>query len=87
MTPISPVKSMESAILLPEPVQAEAVTIAHQLGISLNDLYTDAIVTYLHKYNRQAILTQLNQVYPVQSSVLDPAVAALQYVSLPWDDW
>ena len=47
---------MKPAILLPEAIQTEAVTLAQQLGISLNDLYTDAIATYLRKHNRQTIL-------------------------------
>lgn len=78
---------MKPAILLPEAIQTEAVTLAQQLGISLNDLYTDAIATYLRKHNRQTIPDQLNQVYPEQSSKLDPAIAVLQYASLPHEDW
>ena len=78
---------MEPAILLPEAVQTEAIMLAQQLGISLNDLYTDAIASYLRKHNRQVILDQLNQVYPAQPSELDPAIAKLQYASLPHEDW
>ena len=78
---------MEPATLLPEAIQIEAMTLAQQLGISLTDLYSDAIATYLRKHNRQTILEQLNQVYPEQSSALDPAIAALQYASLPHEDW
>ena len=68
---------MEPATLLPEAIQIEAMTLAQQLGISLTDLYSDAIATYLRKHNRQTILEQLNQVYPEQSSALDPAIVAL----------
>ena len=78
---------MEPATLLSEAIQIEAMTLAQQLGISLTDLYSDAIATYLRKHNRQTILEQLNQVYPEQSSALDPAIAALQYASLPHEDW
>ena len=78
---------MEPATLLPEAIQIEAMTLAQQLGISLTDLYSDAIATYLRKHNRQTILEQLNQVYPEQSSALDPAIVALQYASLPHEDW
>jgi hypothetical protein len=67
----------DPAILLPEPVKAEAITLAQQLGISLSDLYTDAIASYLRKHNRQSIFTQLNQVYPEQPSELDPLMAEL----------
>ncbi len=35
----------------------------------------------------QSLLTQLNQVYAQESSALDPAIAALQYASLPREDW
>ena len=68
---------MEPATLLPEAIQIEAMTLAQQLGISLTDFYSDAIATYLRKHNRQTILEQLNQVYPEQSSALDPAIVAL----------
>ena len=68
---------MEPATLLREAIQIEAMTLAQQLGISLTDLYSDAIATYLRKHNRQTILEQLNQVYPEQSSALDPAIVAL----------
>lgn len=37
--------------------------------------------------DRQAILTELNEVYAAQDSALDPVVAALQYASLPYEDW
>ncbi len=78
---------MEPAILLPEAVQTEAIVLAQQLCISLNDFYTDAIALYLRKHNRQAILDQLNQVYPAQPSELDPTIAALQYASLLHEEW
>ncbi len=78
---------MEPAILLPEAIQIEAVVLAQQLGISVNDLCTDAIIIYLRKHNRQAILDQLNKVYPAQPSALDPTIAKLQYASLPHEDW
>jgi hypothetical protein len=81
------VNPMEPTSLLPETIQTEAVTLAQQLGISLSDLYTDAIATHLRKHNRQSILDQLNQVYPEQSSELDPAIAALQYASISDEDW
>jgi hypothetical protein len=78
---------MESTILLPEPIQAQALTLAQQLGISVNDLCTEAIVAYLHKHDRRVMLTQLNEVYSAEDVALDPAIAAIQYASLPREDW
>jgi metal-responsive CopG/Arc/MetJ family transcriptional regulator len=78
---------MKTAISLPDSVFAEAEAVAQQLGVSRSELYTAALKTYLQKYNRDQMLTQLNQVYAEESSDLDPVVANLQFLSLPHEDW
>jgi metal-responsive CopG/Arc/MetJ family transcriptional regulator len=78
---------MKTAISLPDTVFAEAEAVAQQLGVSRSELYTAALKTYLQKYNRDQMLTQLNQVYAEESSDLDPVVANLQFLSLPHEDW
>lgn len=42
---------------------------------------------YLQKYNRERIETQLNEVYSQESSQLDSALAKMQFLSLPSDNW
>jgi len=78
---------MKTAISLPDPVFEEAEALAEQLGLSRSELYTKALKAYLKKYNRNQILHQLNQVYPKESSELDPVMARMQFTSLDREDW
>lgn len=78
---------MKTAISLPDPVFEEAEALARQLGLSRSELYTKALKAYLRKYNRNQILNKLNQVYSEESSELDPALAKMQFMSLPREDW
>jgi metal-responsive CopG/Arc/MetJ family transcriptional regulator len=78
---------MKTAISLPDSVFEEAEALAQQLGMSRSELYTKALQVYLARYNRDQILLKLNQVYSRESSELDPAMARMQFMSLPREDW
>lgn len=78
---------MKTAISLPDSVFEQAESLAQQLGLSRSELYTKALQTYLNKYNREQILLKLNQIYGEQRAELDPAVATMQFMSLPLEDW
>ena len=78
---------MKTAISLPDPVFEQAETLAQRLGLSRSELYTKALQAYLKRYNRDQILLKLNQVYAGESSDLDPAMAKMQFMSLPREDW
>ena len=78
---------MKTAISLPDSVFAEAEALAKQLGLSRSELYATALQAYLSKYNRQQILSKLNNVYSEESSDLDPMIAAMQFMSLPHEEW
>lgn len=78
---------MKTAISLPDSVFEQAEALAQQLGMSRSELYTKALQAYLKKYNREQILFKLNQVYATESSKLDPAMARMQLMSLPREDW
>lgn len=78
---------MKTAISLPDPIFEEAEVLAQQLGISRSELYTEALKAYLRRYNRERILSQLNEVYSQQSSDLDTVMATMQFISLPQEDW
>jgi len=78
---------MKTAISLPDSVFEQAESLAKRLGLSRSELYAKAIQAYLQKYNREQILEQLNQVYSEDSSQLDPAVAKMQFMSLPAENW
>ena len=78
---------MKTAISLPDSVFEEAEALAQRLGLSRSELYTKALQAYLRKYNRNQILNKLNQVYSQESSELDPALARMQFMSLPRENW
>lgn len=78
---------MKTAISLPDSVFDEAEALAHHLGLSRSELYTKALQVFLKKYNRNQILSKLNQVYSQESSGLDPMMAKMQFMSLPHEDW
>lgn len=78
---------MKTAISLPDSIFEEAENLAQQLGISRSELYTEALKTYLRRYNREQILSKLNEVYCQQPSNLDPVMATMQYMSLSQENW
>ena len=78
---------MKTAISLPDPIFEEAEALAQQLGMSRSELYAEALKAYLRRYNREQILAKLNEVYARESSELDPVMAKMQFMSLPYEDW
>ncbi len=78
---------MKTAISLPDPIFEEAEALAQKLGMSRSELYTEALKAYLRRYNREQILSKLNEVYSQESSELDPVMAKMQFMSLPHEDW
>lgn len=78
---------MKTAISLPDSVFEQAEALAQQLGLSRSELYTRALQAYLERHSREQILLKLNQVYAIESSELDPAMAKMQFMSLPHEDW
>jgi metal-responsive CopG/Arc/MetJ family transcriptional regulator len=79
--------AMKTAISLPDAVFTEAEALAKQLGLSRSELYSRALQAFLGKYDRQQMLSQLNEVYAVEPSDLDPELAKMQSASLTHEDW
>jgi metal-responsive CopG/Arc/MetJ family transcriptional regulator len=78
---------LKTAISLPDPIFEEAEVLAQKLGISRSELYTEALKVYLRRYNRERILSKLNEVYSQESSDLDTVMTTMQLLSLPQEDW
>jgi metal-responsive CopG/Arc/MetJ family transcriptional regulator len=78
---------MKTAISLPDIVFEEAESLAKHLGVSRSELYTKALKAYLQKSNREQTLSKLNQLYSEESSVPDPILTKIQFISLPSEDW
>jgi metal-responsive CopG/Arc/MetJ family transcriptional regulator len=70
---------MKTAISLPDSIFEEAESLAKQLGVSRSELYTNALKAYLKTYNRDLILSKLNQIYSEESSKLDPVLERIQF--------
>jgi metal-responsive CopG/Arc/MetJ family transcriptional regulator len=78
---------MKTAISLPDSIFEEAESLAKQLGVSRSELYTNALKAYLKTYNRDLILSKLNQIYSEESSKVDPVLERIQFMSLLSEDW
>jgi len=78
---------MKTDISLPDQIFEEAEALAQQLGMSRSELYTEALKAYLRRYNREGILSELNEVYSQQPSDLDTVMATMQFMSLPKENW
>ena len=71
---------MKTEVSIPDPLFEEAL--AQQLGIFRSEVYTKALKVYLKNHNRSQMQHQLNAIYSVISSELDPILAEMQWRSL-----
>jgi metal-responsive CopG/Arc/MetJ family transcriptional regulator len=80
---------MKTAVSLPDPLFEAADRLASQLGKSRSQLYAEALREYLAKHRDDDITARLNEVYDAEPELaeLDPVLAALQFRSLPKEDW
>jgi hypothetical protein len=80
-------KSLKTAISIPEDVYRDAENAAKQLGITRSRLYSEAVADFLHRYRKEDIKAKLNEVHASGSSCVDPVLAAMQLTSLPKEEW
>ena len=78
---------MKTAISLPDALFVEADQVAKRLRISRSKLYATAIAQFLKQHGARGVTERLNEVYPQEKSQLDPVLHALQFRSLPREDW
>jgi metal-responsive CopG/Arc/MetJ family transcriptional regulator len=78
---------MKTAISIPDPLFDAADQVAARLGLSRSELYARAVAEFIRQHRDDQVTQSLNRVYARQSSRLDPALEALQYASLPKEDW
>lgn len=76
---------MKTAISIPDSLFQSAEQLANRLGVSRSELYARAVGHFVEQHRDDLITQRLNALYGESglSSVLDPAVQALQYRSLP----
>lgn len=78
---------MKVAISLPDPVFSAAEELAGHLRVSRSQLYAQAIAEYLGKRQDASITERLNEVYGVQDSCIDPALAKAQLKAIGHEAW
>jgi metal-responsive CopG/Arc/MetJ family transcriptional regulator len=78
---------MRTAISLPDPLFAAAEELADRLGLTRSQLYVKALSEYVAKHRDDDVTEALNRVYARHSASLDHALAAMQFASLPQEEW
>lgn len=78
---------MKTTINIPNPLYEAAQKLAEQLNVSLSELYTLALSTYVSSYQQEDITVALNQVYEEEPSALEPVILSLQRASIDGEEW
>lgn len=78
---------MKVAISLPDPVFLAAERLAQRLGVSRSQLYATALEEYVAEHDDARVTEQLDAVYEVSSSRMDPGLAAAQARTLDDEAW
>lgn len=78
---------METLITIPTDLFQQAEEMAQQLGVSRNELYTDALRRLLKAHRDAELTRQLNEIYEHEDSSLDPVVMQMQLTALQQEDW
>lgn len=84
---LSYTQAVKTAISVPDPIFEAAEELAERLGTSRSQLYTKAVAAYVQAHRQENVTEALNRVYAEQPSELDPAVARLQWESIPREEW
>jgi len=80
-------KSLKTAISIPEDIYRDAEDAAKKLGMTLSRLYSAAVADFLNRYRKDDIKAKLNKVHAAGSPGVDPALAAMQFASMPKEEW
>ena len=60
---------------------------AKKLGMTRSRLYSAAVADFLNRYRKDDIKAKLNEVHAAGSPGVDPALAAMQFASMPKEEW
>jgi predicted transcriptional regulator len=81
---------MKTAISIPDQVFESADRLAHRLGRSRSQLYTEAVRNYLNQHREDQVTQKLNEVYHGEDARLDAGLKRLQGRSIARrqkDEW
>ncbi|MDE0059682.1 MAG: hypothetical protein OXI22_11180 [Defluviicoccus sp.] len=77
---------MKTAISIPDDIFVAAERTAAAMGLSRSALYARALGEFLLRHDPEQVTARLDAVYAGSGSSLDPALAALQSLSLSPDE-
>jgi len=80
-------KSLKTAISIPENIFIKAEETAKNLGMKRSRLYTAAISDFIEKHREDDLTTRLNDIYAEESSRIDPTLTGMQVSSLAQEVW
>lgn len=78
---------METAVNISGEMFQQAEELAAALGISRDELFSQALAEFINGHLDEIVTKRLNQVYAKTDSELDPALKQLQAVSVPAERW
>jgi len=80
--------AMKVAVSLPDPVFKAADLLARKLHKSRSQVYAEALTAYVGTHCADAVREQLNAVYAIEESKVDPVLYELQLQTLdPNETW
>ena len=80
-------KSLKTAISIPENIFIKAEETARNLGMNRSRLFTAAISEFIEKHREGEVTTKLNELYAEESSRIDPTLTGMQVTSLAQEIW
>jgi metal-responsive CopG/Arc/MetJ family transcriptional regulator len=78
---------MKTAISIPDDVFQAAEELSKRLGMSRSELYAKAVAMFVKDHKITRVKETLDAIYTAEDSRLDPALMALQALSLPKEEW
>jgi metal-responsive CopG/Arc/MetJ family transcriptional regulator len=78
---------MKTAISIPDDIFQKMEETSKKLGISRSEVYKQAALEFLKRFEGEEITRRLNEVYSQEDSSLDPVLSALQYGSIEKESW
>ena len=78
---------MKTDISIPNPVFRAAEKLAKKMGISLSELYTVALTSYVVEHEKEDVTEALDRVYAHEPSGLEPEIIRVQVAALESEQW
>lgn len=80
-------KSVKTAISIPESTYVQAEEAAKRLRMNRSSLYAAAVTEFLERHQDSTITERLNEVYISEQARIDPIMVRMQLASLPQEEW